>query len=89
MISEIDRPRVMKLAALAEAFGRPEYSFELLDWLATRADVLKTSLATRLRDMITQGSAEYGQLATSSPTPISQGDKAGSGCNAINQQRIN
>jgi FkbM family methyltransferase len=59
----IDAPRVIKLAALAEAFGQVEYAFELLGWLATRADVLETSLATKLQNVIAEGSAKYEQLA--------------------------
>jgi hypothetical protein len=55
--------RVIKLAALAEAFGQIEYAFELLDSLAARADVAGTPLAANVRNLIAAAASEYEQFA--------------------------
>jgi hypothetical protein len=54
---------VVKLVALAEAFGQVEYAFELQDWLAGRDDVMETPLALKVRDVMAQGNTEYGRFS--------------------------
>jgi FkbM family methyltransferase len=52
---DMDDERVIKLAALSEAFGQVEYAFELLNWLVARAG----PLSDRLRWIIHQGTQSY------------------------------
>ena len=51
--------RLLKLVALAEAFGQIEYAFELLEWLRQRADVKDTALALEIDRMIASGVSGY------------------------------
>jgi len=56
---ELSAPQVLKLAALAEAFGQIEYAFELLKWLRQRRDVATTKMADDLGRIITEAEASY------------------------------
>jgi FkbM family methyltransferase len=64
---QFDPFRLVKLAALAEAFGQIEYAFELIAWLVARNDVVATPFATKLHDVIAKASAEYQELLASVP----------------------
>lgn len=64
----LDPMRVIKLAAFAEAYGQIEYAFELLDWVATRADVAGTPLSAKLRDIIGDAANQYQGLSSLSAT---------------------
>jgi FkbM family methyltransferase len=59
---QMSASRVIKLAVFAEAFGQIEFAFELLDWLSSRRDVIETTLALKLRDVITQGNIGYAEF---------------------------
>lgn len=51
--------RVVKLAALAEAYGQVEFSFELLDWLQHREGVAGTRTAKQVFKAVRSASAGY------------------------------
>ena len=57
--SRLTPSRVVKLAALAEAFGQVEYAFELLAWLRGRDDVKDTDLAEALGKALHDAAMEY------------------------------
>lgn len=51
--------RVIKLAALAEAFGQVEYALELLAWLRERNDVRDTDMGETLNRILNEATVEY------------------------------
>jgi len=55
----LDGRRIVKLAALAEAYGQIEYAFEVLDWLAARADQANAPFLAGLKRVIEAGAGEY------------------------------
>ncbi|AXK79058.1 FkbM family methyltransferase [Pseudolabrys taiwanensis] len=57
--AQLPLPRILKLAALAEAFGQVEYAFELLDWLKDRPDVKDTPIAQTLAGLIASATSKY------------------------------
>jgi hypothetical protein len=50
---------LIRLAALAEAWGQIEFAFEILDALLRRADVAGTARAGEIRALIDEGAASY------------------------------
>jgi hypothetical protein len=50
---------LIRLAALAEAWGQIEFAFEILNALLRRADVAGTARAGEIRDLIDRGAASY------------------------------
>jgi len=64
--------RIVKLAALAEAFGQVEFAFEVLGWLGKWPDVAVRPAAEKLRALVASGAAEYGNFQRpSTPSPAS------------------
>jgi len=63
--------RLIKLAALAEAFGQVEYAFELLEWLMLRPDVKDSPMATAIQRAISDGNSAYNELRRSGLVPTS------------------
>jgi FkbM family methyltransferase len=57
--NRLPAPRVLKLAALAEAYGQVEFAFELLEWLRRRDDVAGTRESTQLQKAIDTAAAAY------------------------------
>jgi FkbM family methyltransferase len=57
--------RILKLAALAEAFGQVEYAFELLDALATDLNATDLAMAAAVRAACSNATAQYNQLRRS------------------------
>ena len=55
--------RVLKLAALSEAWGQIEYAYELLHWLKEREDVLQTNLSNKLDVVIKRTLEVYSRLS--------------------------
>ena len=64
-VAQLGFRQIVKLAALAEAFGQIEFAFELLDWLSARADVADRSWAESLRQIIEGAIPEYNSLLRS------------------------
>jgi FkbM family methyltransferase len=60
--SQLNSMRVIKLAAIAEAYGQIEFAFELLDWLHRRPDIQGTSLAAALGKTMSDASAVYAAM---------------------------
>jgi FkbM family methyltransferase len=60
--SAMEPVRVLKLAALTEAFGQIEFSIELLEWLRQRVDVRDTPLGQALKAVVEESSACYETL---------------------------
>ena len=53
-------PKLMKLAAFADAFGQVEYAFELLGWIETTAKSRgETQWATTVADVATRARDAY------------------------------
>jgi FkbM family methyltransferase len=69
-LQRLDVSRIIKLAALAEAFGQVEYAFELLNWLTDRSDVVDTPLAPKLRDLVAAGTRDYEGLLYNAPSSL-------------------
>lgn len=64
--------RVLKLIALAEAYGQIEFAFELLEWLSRRPDVARGPVGERLRRVIQDCGDEYrGHVRADVPRPDS------------------
>jgi FkbM family methyltransferase len=68
-LQRLDASRVVKLAALSEAFGQIEYAFELLNWLIGRSDIVDTPLALTLRDLVADSTRDYERLLNYAPSP--------------------
>jgi FkbM family methyltransferase len=60
--ADLPSVRVLKLAALAEAFGQVEYAFELLKGLAARVDASDATMANGIRNVCAEAADQYGQL---------------------------
>jgi FkbM family methyltransferase len=54
--------RIVKLAALAEAFGQIEFAFELIGWLSARANLADSIMARSLQRFIKDAILEYQAL---------------------------
>ena len=59
--------RLIRLAALAEAWGQIEFAFEVLDALLRHPDVAGTPRAGEIRDVIDEGAANYAQHLWQAP----------------------
>jgi FkbM family methyltransferase len=59
--STITTDGLIKLAALAEAWGQIEFAFEVLDALLRHPDVVGTPHADEIRNVIDEGAATYNQ----------------------------
>ena len=55
----LDGKQMIKLVALAEAFGQIEYAFELMEWMAKQPDIADTDTAERLRVIIDEAAKAY------------------------------
>jgi hypothetical protein len=73
-LQRLDVSRIIKLAALAEAFGQIEYAFELLNWLTDRSDVVDTPLASKLRDLVAASTLDYEGLLYNAPSSFRGAD---------------
>jgi FkbM family methyltransferase len=60
--ARLPRLRVLKLAALAEAFGQVEYAFELLEGLAARIEAGDATTANAIRSAAAEASDQYARL---------------------------
>lgn len=61
--------RVLKLAALSEAWGQIEYAFELMNWLKEREDVVQTNLCNKLELIIKRTFEGYSRLSNKGARP--------------------
>lgn len=52
-------PKLLKLVAIAEAYGQVEFAFELLDYLAARPDEFEVEVRTRIQALIREGAVAY------------------------------
>lgn len=62
--TDLPHERVIRLAALAEAFGQIEYCLELVRWLEGQPGVKGTALAGELARIVAQASNEFARLST-------------------------
>ena len=56
---ELELTRIIKLIAIAEAFGQIEYAFELLGWLAAKVKSTDSPLSEACRQLLSDGADRY------------------------------